>query len=144
MLSNTEVESLTVLLAARNGAKGISKEAINQAWETVQAALVASATARATMGAAAVARQAANPNRAKGRPPTQWYAVEFGSLWRVNCLGGQAALALVNEELTNHKQPLAKAASLAVALSSKGQWWRAVETDNGRHDLSVRKVNAPK
>lgn len=143
MLNIQEVEALTLLLAARNGAKGLSKESVNTAWETVQASLLASTSARAAQSTAAAQRHAANPNANAGRPPSQWYSVSLGSLWEAYVLGTSAAVEMVNEELAQHKMPLAKVGSLTVSLSKNGQWYRAIHTDNGRYDLCVKKIKPP-
>jgi hypothetical protein len=144
VLNNKEAESLTILLAVHNGAKDIGKQAINRAWENVQAALLESTSARAAMATSAAARHAANPNTTKGRPPSQWFQVDCGNQWRVKVLGMRAAMELVNTELAKNKMPLASYGSLSVKLSTTGQWWRVVETFNGRQDLGIRKCGPPK
>jgi hypothetical protein len=144
VVSNILIEALTTLNAQHNGAKGLAPDAIAQAWEAVQAALLDAAAAKANASRAQIKRQAENPNANAGRPASIYYTVAMGSLWELRVLGAKDALELVAQTLTENpgNGPPPTAGSLAVQLSRSGHWYRHLVTADGEHGLTVTKARS--
>lgn len=147
MLSILEAELLTKLINHVDGVAKLPVPALADTLGALRRAVAEALSSRVAMQRGALDRQA--QRRAlglashPGRPSTALYEVALGTLWATKVLGANAALELVRRTLTEHSggRPPTKN-SLMVQLSTKGQWWRHVETDAGAHDLTVRRAGS--
>lgn len=144
MLSNVESMHIHRLTLHIRGSRKLPAKDLEATLAYLEDALVRTREAADAMSAAQTARQAANPNRARGRPPTQWYEVSMGSLWSAKRLGLMAAMDLVTAELA--KDPAyghpPSINSMQVMMSTRGSWYRHLITSNGEYGLSVRRCDA--
>lgn len=100
------------------------------------------ATAAEALVAGESARRGRRTKGATGRP-AEFYIVEADPWWRQQVQGMAAAVDMVNEFLKEHKERHILGINNArVALSSKGQWMRLVETADGTVALTIRKAKS--
>ena len=77
----------------------------------------------------------------QGKPPSASYRLEITNHAPRTIIGGQAVVDAVNEELTSMGvKRLLTVNNLNTTISTKGEWWRNTDTNNGVVSVSVRKA----
>lgn len=117
-----------------------SAETWSETQKIVAHALTAGMTTSNRMAQAAAARSTGGK---VGRKPTTVYLIDINGAEPFTTYGGRATVDAVNKELAAlGVKRLLSVNNLTTIISTKGEWWRNVETDSGTVTISVQKIGA--
>lgn len=124
-----------------NGPWPPSDEALAELRQVVSAGITAGAGTLSRMGRVATDGQ---PKGKGGARPTAAYEVEISGAYPMRVLGAQAVCDIINKELEQHKEKFRLTPNnLTTVVSTRGGWFRNVETSNGTVTLAARRIQGP-
>lgn len=147
MFNSTEAEQVSRLVNHVDGVAELPATELTATVKALRIALADALSARVKAQQSALARRARDKELGistggKGRPPSTVYEVAVGSLWEARVAGRAAVMEQLAQIWERYAltEPMPTMNNISTTMSTKGSWWRHVDTDYGEQDITVRRL----